>query len=251
MFSDENIFCLNDGTSLLDAPNPQQAPTVFLKPESSPTLFVPRPTADIRSSSGGIPGWLYAVLGAMATIIIALGAAFFINRAPAEKEIAKTEPTTKASETISNTNQPNNETKTVEPTTNKTNVAMTTPRPMPSINPNLNPSGRWTGDWTSSKAHYTAVVVLNDNGGGKFAGEIYWTLQRHTNPQKSYKAGATATEYVQGIFNPATRTIVLSGYRKDDPSDIVILDKYNLVLAESNQNLGGGSKSSGRFNLSR
>lgn len=253
MFSDENIFCLNDGTSLLDTSNIGQAPTVFLTPESSPTLFVPRPTAEISHSSSGIPGWLYAVLGAMAAIIIALGATFFVTRTPTEKEIAKIEPATKASESISNTNQPNTENKTNEPPTNKSNaiILSPSPRPIPSINPNLNPSGRWTGDWTSSKAHYTAVVVLNDNGGGKFTGEIYWTLQRHTNPKKIYKAGATATEYVQGTFNPTTRTIVLSGYRKDDPQDIVVLDKYNLTLAENNQNLGGGSKSNGRFNLSR
>lgn len=253
MFSDENIFCLNDGTSLLDVSNSGQAPTVFLTPESSPTLFVPRPAADISHSSSGIPGWLYAVLGAMAAIIIALGAAFFVTRAPAEKEIAKIEPTTKSSEPVSNANQPNTESKTNEPTTNKSNAAVfsPSPRPMPSINPNLNPTGRWTGDWTSSKAHYTAVVVLNDTGGGKFTGEIYWTLQRHTNPKKIYKAGATATEYVQGTFNSATRTLNLSGYRKDDPQDIVVLDKYNLILAENNQNLGGGSKSNGRFNLSR
>lgn len=253
VFSGEYMFCLNDGTSLLDTPNTGQAPTVFLTPESSPTLFVPRPTAGISTSSGGIPGWLYAVLGAMAAIIIALGAAFFVTRAPTEKESVKTEPNTKSSEPMSNTDKPNTENKMNESTTNKsnTNELSVSPQPTPSTNPNLNPTGRWTGDWTSNKAHYTAVMVLNDNGGGKFTGEIYWTLQRHTNPQKSYKAGATATEYVQGMFNPATRRIFLSGYRKDDPNDIVILDKYNLTLSENNHNLDGGSKSSGRFNLSR
>jgi hypothetical protein len=248
-FSDEIIFCLNDGTSLLDLSNTGQPPTVSFAPET-PTLVVPRQTANIPASSG-IPGWLYAVLGAMAAIIIALGAAFFITRTPAEKETAKAEPV-KANESVSNANQPNTENKTNEPTTNKsTSTVFSTPRPKPSINPNFNPSGRWTGDWTSSKAHYTAVVVLSDSGGGKFGGEIYWTLQRHTNPQKSYKAGATATEYVQGNFNPSTRTIFLSGYRKDDPDNIVVLDKYSLVLGENNLSLGGGSKSNGRFNLSR
>ncbi len=253
MFSDENIFCLNDGTLLLAVSDTTQAPTISFTPESSPTLLVPRQTANLpRSSAGGIPGWLYAVLGAMAATIIALGAAFFVSRAPAEKETAKSEPTTKSSESVSNTNQSNTENKTNEPTTNKfTSTVSSTPRPQPSINPNLNPAGRWTGNWTSSKAHYTAVVSLSDAGGGKFTGEIYWTLQRHTNPKKIYKAGATATEYVQGTFNPATRTLNLSGYRKDDPQDIVVLDKYSLVLAENNLNLGGGSKSNGRFNLSR
>jgi len=252
-FSDENIFCLNDGTSLLNVSQPGQAPAAFLAPESSPTHFVPRPTTDVSGSSSNIPGWIYAIIGAMAAIIVALGAAFFVTRTPTEKETAKTESPTQSSESVFNTEQSNTENKKSEPRTNKPNINVfsQSPRPMPSIDPNLNPSGKWTGDWTSSKAHYTAVLVLNDNGGGKFTGEILWTLQRHTNPKKTYKVGATATEYVQGTFNPTTRTIFLSGYRKNDPSDIVVLDKYNLTLAENNQNLGGTSKSNGRFNLSR
>lgn len=92
---------------------------------------------------------------------------------------------------------------------------------------------------------------MYDNGGGKFSGEIYWTLQRHMNPKKSHKAGATATEYVQGVFNPATQTLKLSGYREDDPQNIIVLDKYTLVLAENNLSLSGISKTNGRFNLRR
>ena len=251
IFSDDNLFCLNDGTSLLDISNTGQTPTIFLTPESSPTQFVPRPTANIPNSSGGIPGWLYAVLGAMAAIIVALGVAFFVTRTPTEKETAKTDQSTKQGETASNLNQSNIENKQVAPTPNNANVAFSTPRRTVSINPNLNPSGRWTGDWNSAKSSFTAELNLTDNGAGKFSGQIFWTLRSSINPKKIYKAGATATEYVQGTFNPATRTLVLSGYRKDDPNDIVVLDKYNLVLAENNQTLGGGSKSNGRFNLKR
>lgn len=252
-FSDEYLFCLSDGTSLLDALDTGQTPTIYLPPESLPTQFIPRPAANISNPTGGVPGWLYAVIGAMAAIIVALGVAFFITRAPTEKEIAKAESTNKSSESVSSANQTNAENKTDETPANKsvTNFLSTSLRPVSSINPNLNPSGRWSGDWTSSNAYYTAVVVLKDNGGGKFTGEIYWTLQRHSNPQKSYKVGATATEYVQGTFNPATRAIVLGGYRKDDPQGILVLDKYNLVLAENNQSLGGVSKSNGRLNLKR
>lgn len=259
LFSDENIFCLNDGTSLLDVSNTGQAPTVFLTPESSPTLFVPRPTADIRNSSNGIPGWLYAVLGAMAAVIITLGAAFFVTRAPAEKEIAKTEPTTKVSEPISNTNQPNTETKTNEPTTNKSNtiILSPTPRPMPSINPNLNPSGSWKGDWSSSSGAYlTADVNLNDNGGGQFQGQIVWTLKRTVDVKKMDKIGYTATEYVRGKFNPSTRELSLAGYSKNDPNNVLAnLDSYRLVLNQDNQEISGVTKNfgrwNGRFNLRR
>lgn len=146
IFSDENMFCLNDGTPLLDVSNPSQVPTVSLIPKSPPTSFVPRQTAN-TSVTFAIPGWLYAVLGAMVVIIIALiialGAMFFIARAPAEKETAKTEPTTKPSEPVSNANQQNAENKTSGKPTNKSaSTVISTLRPQPSINPNLNPAGR-------------------------------------------------------------------------------------------------------------
>lgn len=253
MFSDENLFCLNDGTSLLNIPDTGQAPTFFQTPADTPTQFIPRLPTNAPVSAP-TSNWLYLIIGVMATTIIALGIAFYLSRNnPNEKETAKTEQSTKLNENVSSPNQSVVENKTNESMPgNKPNVATySTPRPMPSINPNLDPAGRWSGDWTSSKAYYTAVLVLNNNGGGKLTGEIYWTLQRHTNPKKIYKSGATATEYVQGTFNPATRTISLRGFRKDDPQDIVVLDKYSLILAENNLSLGGGSKSNGRFNLSR
>ncbi|MCY7347490.1 MAG: hypothetical protein LH614_14900, partial [Pyrinomonadaceae bacterium] len=242
---------LNDGTTLSDV-SETAPPPFFQTPDSAPTQFMSLPPTSAAKSSSDSSKWLYLIIGVMATALIALGITVFLSRNSTEKETAKTEPGVKSNENVSTTNQSNAENKTSEPPNNKSNTtAFAPPRLMPSINPNLNPAGRWSGDWTSNKAYWTATMVLNDNGGGRFAGEIYWTLQRHTNPKKSGKSGATATEYVQGTFNPATRTLSLSGYRKDDPQNVAVLDRYSLILAENNQSLGGGSKTNGRFNLSR
>lgn len=263
IFSDENIFCLDDGTSLLDVPNAGQAPTVSFTPESSPTLTIPRQTADTANSSG-IPGWLYAVLGAMAAIIIALGTAFFMNRTPAEKETVKNEQPVNSRETVSNMSQPNAENKILAPTmlaTNKTDTNVfsppTTPRPLPSINPNLTPGGNWKGDWSSSSgAFLTAEVNLTDTGAGQIQGEILWTLKRTVDPKRLDKIGYTATEYIRGKFNPSTRELSLAGYSKKDPDNVLAnLDTYRLVLNQDNQEISGLSKNSGkwdgRFNLRR
>jgi len=96
-FSDDNSFCLNDGTTLQYVSETSQTPTLFQMPAEMPTQVIPRSPVNTPTSSG-IPGWLYAVLGAMAAIIIALGVAFFITRTPAETENAKIEQPNQANE---------------------------------------------------------------------------------------------------------------------------------------------------------
>lgn len=250
-FSDDNLYCLEDGTLLVPISGAEQIPPFFQTPDSAPTQFIPRPNINVAEASANTSKWLYLIIGVMATALVALGIAFVMMRNPTEKETAKTDQSTKSNENVSNSNQSNIENKMVEPTPNNANVAFSTPRPTISINPNLNPSGRWTGDWNSKTTYFTAELNLTDNGAGKFSGQIQWTLQRTTNPKKIDKVGASAVEYVQGTFNPTTRVLNLSGYRKDDPSNIVVLDRYGLTLAENSQRLSGISKSNGRFNLSR
>lgn len=260
VFPDDNFFCLEDGTTLLPVLSTTENLPVFPTPDSAPTQVVTRPHSQRIPDSSK---WLYLIIGVMATTIIALGIAFYFPRSTSEREAnsKSTEEATKITEEKSSevveekpvaakANSAAENARRQSPAEN-TNITVSPPRPLPLIDPNLNPVSRWSGDWTSKKAHYPAVLVLNDNGGGKFTGEIFWTLQRHTNPKKIFKAGSTATEYVRGTFNPASRMLILSGYRKDDPNDIVILDKYSLTLAENNQSLSGGSKSNGRFVLSR
>lgn len=81
-----------------------------------PTQVVSRSQANLPSASTNIPGWLYAVLGAMAAIIVALGVAFFVTYTPTEKETAKADL---------NSNQTNNENKSQNIQNTQPNIPQT------------------------------------------------------------------------------------------------------------------------------
>lgn len=116
-------------------------------------------------------------------------------------------------------------------------------------NATLSPDGTWAGDWNTEKTDFTATAKFKEIN-GEVSGQIVWTLKRTTNPKKIEKVGTSAVEYVEGNFNSQTKMLNLRGVRKDDPNEIVILDKYNLSLSENNQMLMGVSIN-GQFILKR
>jgi hypothetical protein len=247
LFTDDNMFCLEDGTSLLMVSDTGPNPLVFPTSGEMPTQYVERPVTAAAAVSKDASKWLYLVIGILATALVAVTAFLFLGR-----DTGKKDETADAKNALSQTGQKDPEaTKNVQPNTQSSYVANTqgaTPAP-PTINPNLTPAGNWRGDWNSKTTYFTATASFTETG-GKVSGQIVWTLQRTSNPKKLNKVGVSATEYVQGTFNPATRMVSLRGYRKDDPNNIVILDRYNLSLAENNQALSGRSIS-GNFVLRR
>ena len=123
-----------------------------------------------------------------------------------------------------------------------------TAEPSPTVN--LNPSGRWKGEWTSPNGDlYLADINLNDKGLNNFSGQIVYTVKQTASRNKD-KIEMTAIEHIEGTFNPATRLLQVKGVRKVDPSNIIILDEYQLSLSEDNQVLDGKSKN-GRLNIKR
>jgi hypothetical protein len=117
----------------------------------------------------------------------------------------------------------------------------------------ISPGGKWNGDWNSmgkTSTNFSAAMDITDDGNGKINGKIIWTLRATNNPKKTGKVGLSATEYVQGAFDQNTHLLTLKGYRKDDPNDLVILDKYQLAMATDNSTMSGKSIS-GRFILKR
>lgn len=112
----------------------------------------------------------------------------------------------------------------------------------------VSPTGTWNGDWKSDSAAYTATMNLTETN-GNVTGRIIWTLLRNNNQPKT-KSGLAATEYVEGIYDSATRMLKIHGVKKDDPNGLVILDNYNLSLSEDGSTMGGRSKN-GVFNLRR
>ena len=98
----------------------------------------------------------------------------------------------------------------------------------------------WKGYWISPKGFlFTANVRLRIAQNNSVEGEIAWVMERSPREEDKPKLGLSATEHVRGSYDPRARVLRLEGYRKDDPNQVIGLDKYHLVLADSNQVLGG------------
>lgn len=253
IYEADNVFCQEDGTTLLLISNTGANPPVFPTADNATTQVVSRPqisaqipVAVVRNDSSK---WLFMVIGILATAVVGMGVYMFAARDKEEKKETANQ-NTKAE----NSADSGNSVETVVVKNAPTNVPKTNQTiEQPKINPNLNPAGNWSGDWNSTgkfATYFTASVNLTDDGGGKVSGQIVWNLVRTNNPKKVDKVGTSATEYVQGVYNPATRRLSLKGVRKTDPYEIVILDAYNLILAENNLTMNGRSKG-GNFSLRR
>jgi hypothetical protein len=104
-------------------------------------------------------------------------------------------------------------------------------------------TGGWQGQWSSPNGWiYSAnmyLEVINTSNGVQ--GYINWTMKSSPQESEQSKIGLTAVEYVKGSYNPEARLLTMEGYRKDDPHEIISLDKYRLVFAEDNRSLGGAT----------
>lgn len=251
-FTDDNSFCQMDGTILILANQTDETVAFSTVDNNAPTQFIstPNPVTSMPAKSG-IPGWVFLVMGIMGTALVALVAFIFLmpkaenalnasaskNNQPEITKSAKEEP----KEEIKIDNKP--EFKTPVPTQSADNVSTPT-------QPNFSsPAGNWTGDWSSKNTTYTATIFLEETD-GVIAGKIDWNLTKTSNSKKSNKIGSSATEYVKGTYNYQTGKLFLRGYSKDDPSDIIILDKYNLSMSKDNTQLSGKSIN-GNFILRR
>jgi len=112
-------------------------------------------------------------------------------------------------------------------------------------------NGEWRGVWTSPSGFvYTADLTLNTGpacktctatGDGSIQGQIVWTLRKvAANASADYaaKVGLTSTEFVRGEMR-GDAFLVFNGYRKDDPSGIIGLDRYRLALSDDGKVIGG------------
>ncbi len=112
-------------------------------------------------------------------------------------------------------------------------------------------AGEWRGVWTDPSGFvYSAEVTLStgprcitcaSTGDASIQGHIVWTLQKAgTNAPAGYAAsvGLTGTEFVKGEMK-GDGFFVLEGYQKNDPHNIIGLDRYRLALAENGLVIGG------------
>jgi hypothetical protein len=109
-------------------------------------------------------------------------------------------------------------------------------------------AGTWHGDWTGDQFRYEAAMALNVDAAGNVGGSIRWVLRVSPKPDLAAKVGHNGVEYVRGKYYAETATLVLEGYRKDDPDNILGLDKYRLVVSPGGETMGGITENHGPWN---
>ena len=99
---------------------------------------------------------------------------------------------------------------------------------------------RWKGTWTDSEGYlFHAKVKFEVTEEGKVKGVISWTLVKSPRHGEQSKLGRTGRESVEGSYDEKTRILSFAGHKKDDPYNVIGLDKYRLFLAENNKVIGG------------
>jgi hypothetical protein len=249
---DTLAFCLVDG-AILSAPFDPEATHRIPTPRSTnpqATEFLPS-SPSIQQK--GNPKLIYIVVGIMGGVIIVLASLVIIPLISGEKK--------EADYPSQATNVKDKQVKELQKTdphvaanagadgAPPTSVAASTPT---TSSPSSIPAeliGQWQGQWSSP---YGTIFSSNlylestDRSNG-VQGQINWTMKSTPQQSKQSKIGMTAVEYVRGSYNQETRMLTMEGYRKDDPNNIITLDKYRLVLAEDGRSLGGATWNHGRW----
>jgi hypothetical protein len=110
------------------------------------------------------------------------------------------------------------------------------------------PSGSWKGTWLNHRGHvYDAVVRLNLKPDGTVTGEITWTLKKSPREEEQANIGTTATENIAGTYDAKNRLLSLAGFGKDDPKQVIGLDRYRLLFAENGRTIGGITENHGTW----
>lgn len=81
---------------------------------------------------------------------------------------------------------------------------------------------------------------------GQAQGEIRWTMTRSPKPEDYSRIGLTATEYVRGTMQ-GPDSLHIDGYAKDDPEEVIGLDRYRLQVSRSGRWLYGPTWAHGKW----
>jgi hypothetical protein len=112
----------------------------------------------------------------------------------------------------------------------------------------VNPSGEWQCHWiNASGAFFTGQVTLSAKDDGTLSGQIVWTFQKSPLAEDQAKLGLSGTEFIRGTYDFKTRLVLFEGYRKDDPREVIGLDRYKLVFADNGAALGGLTADYGKW----
>ncbi len=111
----------------------------------------------------------------------------------------------------------------------------------------------YKGEWSKMNKHdlFTGIFKITIKNKVEVSGELVWTYLATDSSDHSFtnhykeKKGRKGIEYVEGSFNPATNDIYFEGRSKDDPDDLLGLDKYSLKLSANKEVLYGKTDANG------
>lgn len=122
MFSDDNSFCLEDGTALILASD--SYPSVYPPVNEIPTLVIPRPQVTSEMSpqtvSGGASKWLFLIIGILATTVVGMGVFMFTGRSEKAEQKENVNQNVKNENSKENKNQAENTSSKNTPKVNQT-----------------------------------------------------------------------------------------------------------------------------------
>lgn len=118
------------------------------------------------------------------------------------------------------------------------------------------PPGPWRGVWTNGQQfEYQAELDFTLELSGRVQGQFRWMLVRSPNHEDQSKIGSRGVEHVEGAFDISTGALTLRGARLEDPSQILSVDEYRLVVSPDGQYIVGLTADqgtwSGRLELRR
>lgn len=95
--------------------------------------------------------------------------------------------------------------------------------------------GLWQGRWSSPEGYvFDFVLHLDEFADGTITGYLSWKFVQAPDNDGYYqhREGQEAIEFVEGK-SPEKGNVYFEGVRKDDPLEIISLDKYKLLFDET------------------
>ena len=101
-------------------------------------------------------------------------------------------------------------------------------------------NGAWSGSWSEPGGYvFHAEMRLKVGDDGKLEGEITWTMKKAPKDADQSKVGLTGVKLIKGKFDSQSGLLTFEGYQKNDPDDVIGLDKYKLMLGGNGKVIGG------------
>jgi hypothetical protein len=235
IFADDLFFCLHDGSPLAELKEPSSLPTEVW-PKATPPA--PRPRAV----------WPYVIIGVL--LLTSVGLASVMLWMFRERLSVSTDPNSNSNSVAAAAVSPTPLSTPVisSPTTKPTPTDETAPLKTDAAI--ADPTGRWKGKWSTKSGTLLDIEInLAEIRNFGLDGQIRWTLRRTVREDKMDKVGLSAVEFVRGSYDPTTGSVRMTGYKKDDPDNVlVMLDEYNLKVSANGRKLTGVARNGGKWN---